>query len=60
MPDESRSELPDRPAKPQEYESPLVEDLPVDETAVVAAGVSKSPPPDLTGAEWRPMNHTET
>jgi len=58
MPDGPRSELPDSTPKPQEYEPPLVEDLPGDETAVVAAGVSKSPPPDLTGAEWRPMNHT--
>jgi len=52
MIDESRKEVRDSVLKPQEYEPPLVEDLPVDETAVVAAGVSKSPPP--VGAEWRP------
>jgi hypothetical protein len=37
------------------YEPPVVEDLPRDEPAVVAAGTSKSPPTDgIPGPEWRP------
>jgi hypothetical protein len=28
MPDESRSEVPESPSHPQEYEPPVVEDLP--------------------------------
>jgi hypothetical protein len=39
--------------EPSGYEPPKVEDLPVqDDTLVVAAGISKSPPP--VGPEWRP------
>jgi hypothetical protein len=44
------------PEEPSGYEPPLVEDIPADDgPAVAAAGVSKSPPPDLPpGLEWRP------
>ena len=39
--------------EPSGYEPPQVEDLPAqDDTLVVAAGISKSPPPP--GPEWRP------
>jgi hypothetical protein len=45
MPDEARSEVPESPSQRQEYEPPVVEDLPSEDgPAVTAAG--KSPTGD--------------
>jgi len=53
MAEEPRRGIADGSTGPATYESPRVEDLPAeDESAVTAAGVVKSPPPQ-DGPEWR-------